>query len=108
MWKKGIVLVLVPALFAGMLNLSKRSLGTERERLKVISSPEEIVPVKCGAVKPVYSKRKRRFVDSIEDLLIKANPIPPSLVIAQAAAESGWGTSRFFVEGNNPFGIWTL
>lgn len=46
--------------------------------------------------------------DSIEEALVKANPVPPSLVIAQAAIESGWGTSRFFVEGNNPFGIWTF
>lgn len=46
--------------------------------------------------------------DSIEEALIRANPVPPSLAIAQAAIESGWGTSRFFVEGNNPFGIWTF
>ena len=32
--------------------------------------------------------------------------IPPSLVVAQAAIESGWGTSRFLLEGNNLFGQW--
>ena len=32
--------------------------------------------------------------------------IPPSLVLAQAAKESGWGTSRFAREGNNLFGEW--
>jgi Bax protein len=30
--------------------------------------------------------------------------VPESLVLAQAAKESGWGTSRFAVEGNNLFG----
>jgi len=32
--------------------------------------------------------------------------IPPSLILAQAANESAWGTSRFAVEGNNLFGQW--
>ncbi len=46
--------------------------------------------------------------DSIESALVKANPVPPSIAIAQAAVETGWGTSRFFVEGNNLFGMWTF
>ncbi len=33
-------------------------------------------------------------------------PIPVSLVMAQAAEESGWGTSRFAAEGNALFGQW--
>jgi uncharacterized FlgJ-related protein len=33
-------------------------------------------------------------------------PIPASLVMAQAAEESGWGTSRFAAEGNALFGQW--
>ena len=33
--------------------------------------------------------------------------IPPSLAIAQAAKETGWGTSRFALEGNALFGQWT-
>ncbi len=39
-------------------------------------------------------------------LLQRLLPIPPSLVLAQAANESAWGTSRFAVEGNNLFGQW--
>jgi len=41
-------------------------------------------------------------------LFLRVAPIPPSLVIAQAAAESGWGTSRFAREGNALFGVWTM
>jgi Bax protein len=37
-------------------------------------------------------------------LLHRVDILPPSLVLAQAAAESGWGTSRFAREGNNLFG----
>lgn len=39
-------------------------------------------------------------------LLIKVDALPASLVKAQAAVESAWGTSRFAVEGNNYFGQW--
>ena len=33
--------------------------------------------------------------------------IPVSVALAQAAKESGWGTSRFALEGNAIFGQWT-
>ena len=33
--------------------------------------------------------------------------IPASIALAQAAKESGWGTSRFALEGNAIFGQWT-
>jgi Bax protein len=38
------------------------------------------------------------------ELLSRIDAVPPSLAIAQAAAESGWGTSRFVREGNALFG----
>ncbi len=41
---------------------------------------------------------------SVKELLVKMDIIPPSLAIAQAAYESGWGTSRFAIEGNALFG----
>jgi len=40
-------------------------------------------------------------------LKIKMDEIPVSLAIAQAAKETGWGTSRFAIEGNALFGQWT-
>jgi Bax protein len=42
----------------------------------------------------------------VQELDIKINTIPASLVLAQAANESAWGTSRFAQEGNNYFGQW--
>ena len=42
----------------------------------------------------------------IRELLLKVDVIPTSLVLAQAANESAWGTSRFALEGNNIFGQW--
>lgn len=34
-------------------------------------------------------------------------PVPTSLALAQAAIESGWGTSRFSIQGNALFGQWS-
>lgn len=42
------------------------------------------------------------------DLLRRLDAIPPSLALAQAAEESGWGTSRFAKDGNAVFGQWTF
>ncbi|MFO8154994.1 MAG: glucosaminidase domain-containing protein [Thiohalospira sp.] len=42
-----------------------------------------------------------------ERLLHRVDRLPVGLVLAQAANESGWGTSRFAREGNNLFGVWT-
>ena len=41
---------------------------------------------------------------SYDELLLKLDKIPTALVLAQAANESSWGTSRFAVEANNIFG----
>jgi Bax protein len=38
------------------------------------------------------------------DLLSRIDAVPPSLALAQAAQESGWGTSRFALRGNALFG----
>ena len=43
----------------------------------------------------------------ITTLKIRMDEIPVSLAIAQAAKETGWGTSRFAIEGNALFGQWT-
>ena len=43
----------------------------------------------------------------LSSLKIRMDEIPVSLAIAQAAKETGWGTSRFAQEGNALFGQWT-
>jgi Bax protein len=44
---------------------------------------------------------------SMSDLRNRMDIIPASIALAQAAKESGWGTSRFALEGNAIFGQWT-
>jgi Bax protein len=44
---------------------------------------------------------------NIKELIEKVDIIPTSIALAQAAKESGWGTSRFALEGNAIYGQWT-
>lgn len=43
-----------------------------------------------------------------DDLLVRVNIIPPSMALAQAAVESGWGRSRMALSSNALFGQITL
>ncbi|GEQ98328.1 hypothetical protein JCM17844_19650 [Iodidimonas gelatinilytica] len=45
--------------------------------------------------------------DSLKRLEKRVDIVPPSLALAQAAIESGWGTSRFAQTGNALYGQWT-
>jgi len=47
-------------------------------------------------------------LDVIDEALYRLDVIPAGLVLGQAAYESGYGTSRFAVEGNALFGQWTF
>ena len=49
---------------------------------------------------PIMNENVRR------ELVTRVDAIPASLVLAQAANESAWGTARFAREGNNFFGLW--
>ena len=44
---------------------------------------------------------------NLDELMHRMDMIPVSIALAQAAKESGWGTSRFALEGNAIFGQWT-
>lgn len=44
----------------------------------------------------------------LKELTLRVDIVPPSLILAQGAVESGWGTSRFAAEGNALFGQWSF
>ncbi len=56
----------------------------------------------------VMSDQYRTKRGDISMLLDRVDVVPPSMALAQAAEESGWGTSRFLREGNAIFGQWTF
>ena len=57
--------------------------------------------------KVLESTSQRLPSNAFAELLMRVDVVPPSLSLAQAASESGWGTSRFAAEGNSLFGQWT-
>lgn len=83
----------------------------ERTRLENVaadSTPEQAEWL--NALAEDYGLSPGDFPDKTalaEELLIRVDTVPPSLVLAQAAEESGWGTSRFAFKGNALFGQWT-
>ena len=47
------------------------------------------------------------LLDVIDEIVYKLDVVPAGLALGQAAYESGYGTSRFTIEGNALFGLWT-
>jgi Bax protein len=57
-------------------------------------------------IKAYRINKEASTLQQINDLLVRVDIIPTSLVLVQAANESAWGTSRFARIGLNFFGIW--
>ncbi|MFN8439071.1 MAG: glucosaminidase domain-containing protein [Cytophagales bacterium] len=53
----------------------------------------------------VDSLMSKYYAKNYSDLLLRMDVLPPSLVIAQAIDESGWGTSFFSMKANSIFGM---
>lgn len=88
----------------------------DRERLISLISRRErgahLSPMERRWVREIAQRYGMKDIHSVRDidfdiLLRRVDKIPPSLALAQAAIESGWGTSRFAREGNALYGQWT-
>lgn len=87
-----------------------------RERLLKIKAEWEESQTISGVNKRNLEKLREKFHvtyetypeddKAIDILLLRVDAIPPAMVMAQAAVESGWGTSRFAEEAHNLFGHW--
>ena len=65
--------------------------------------------LKSGSNAAKIEKLKTTYkVKSDKALLLALKPHPQSIALAQAAMESAWATSRFFVKANNVFGMWSV
>ena len=70
---------------------------------------EVAAAIKTGTDSERIEKLKTEYrAETVEELLAALKPHPRSIVLAQAAMESAWGTSRFFVRANNVFGVWSF
>ena len=78
----------------------------DRKRLFAILSKNSNTDIEKKWLEKKYKQYGVRQNDLLT-LKIRMDEIPVSLAIAQAAKETGWGTSRFALKGNALFGQWT-
>ncbi len=65
--------------------------------------------IESGSGEEKIAKLKVEYkASSNETLLMALKPHPKSIAIAQAAMESNWATSRFFIKAYNIFGVWSF
>ena len=78
----------------------------DREKLKVLSQKKFTTDLEKQWLRQKLLEYKVKKGD-LKELMTRMDIIPTSIALAQAAKESGWGTSRFALEGNAIFGQWT-
>ncbi len=78
----------------------------DREKLLLVSKKKYTTDLEKQWIRQKLLEYKVKKGD-MKQLLIRMDIIPTSIALAQAAKESGWGTSRFALEGNAIFGQWT-
>ncbi len=78
----------------------------DRKRLFTILNKNSNTDIEKKWLEKKYKQYGVRKND-LSSLKIRMDEIPISLAIAQAAKETGWGTSRFALKGNALFGQWT-
>ena len=96
----------------------KRDLKSDPEKYNILLDKSDVtlgnqLLLKTDAEKLVALAKKYKIKkfdvyqpEKLRALLYRLDVIPESMVFAQAANESAWGTSRFAREGNNIFGQW--
>ena len=78
----------------------------DREKLKVLSEKKFTSDLEKQWMRQKLLEYKVKK-GNLDELKRRMDIIPVSIALAQAAKESGWGTSRFALEGNAIFGQWT-
>jgi len=92
-------------LLVPLIRIANGEVLKERKFILKVKGKKRLSEAEEKRLKFLLKKYRAR---SIGELLVKVNAVPVSLVLAQGAVESGWGTSRFFTEANNIFGIYSF
>lgn len=102
--KKGVFLrTLLP-----LILYERNRVRQQRQRLLQWLERDEPPTADVLAIARYYRvKGNLNLAENREKLLRRVDLVPTGLALAQAAIESGWGTSRFAVNANNLFGVWT-
>jgi len=101
--KERYIETLLPAILVVRFNLLNEKSRTERLWAK-IRAKDLLTPADSVFVNSLYVKYK---TESLKEIHQKQHIHPTSIVLAQSIIETGWGNSRFFLKGNNAFGIWS-
>jgi len=99
--KKLFIKVILP-----LIIYENNQIEEDRDFLNQILREKNITPEETQWLDKKFTEYKVSN-KNIEELKVKMDIIPPSIALAQAAYESGWGTSRFAMEGNSLFGVRT-
>jgi uncharacterized FlgJ-related protein len=95
---------------SGVLQANEKIMNERQRLLQAIENKDihENEWVAALAVKYRVVKKESDTLDNqtLTELRKRVDMVPPSLALAQAAEESGWGTSRFAIQGNSLFGQW--
>ena len=106
--KQAFIKFLLPYINVAELKVceQRRIISDNQKRLNFgqILATNEINDITAIAKQYRYDLSANFNAEALIGLLNKVNIVPKSLVLAQAALESGWGTSRFSIEGYNFFG----
>ena len=78
----------------------------DREKLIILSEKKFTTDIEKQWLRQKLLEYKVKK-GNLKELKVRMDIIPTSIALAQAAKESGWGTSRFALEGNAIFGQWT-
>jgi len=78
----------------------------DRKKLKILSDKKYTTDLEKQWIRQKLLEYKVKK-GNLNELLLRMDVVPTSIALAQAAKESGWGTSRFALEGNAIFGQWT-
>lgn len=98
------------ALVLPMILEASSQVALERRRLLYVAAMSQSgvgLPADVQSWLDRLAHRYKTEPDRLDVLLRRVDVIPVSLAMAQAAIESGWGTSRFAIQGNAIFGQWT-
>ena len=98
--KQAFINIMLPSIL-----LAKHQL--EEDRNKVLALEKKREPLSDEEERYLVNLKKDYKCHTSKELLLRLSTHPTSIVLAQAAIESGWGTSRFYKEANNVFGVWS-
>jgi|SRR5690554_1256036 len=79
---------------------------TQKAQMRRLAVHYKLAAKSTAEPAPTKTEVKTPPAEQIQQLLKRVDIIPASMVVAQAAAESGWGTSRFAQQAQNLFGQW--